>query len=431
MIKKVYARQLFDSRGNPTIEAEITTEVGVSCAIVPSGASTGMYEAVELRDGGNDYFGKGVLKAVKNVNTIISQKLVGLDEKEQFKIDELMISLDGTTNKSKLGANTILAVSMAIARAGAKSFKLELFEYLRMLYSYILEEKDIRNSIKDQKFVMPCPCFNVINGGEHAGNELNIQEYMIVPYSANNFSEAMKIGTEVYHTLKQILKEKYGSSAVNVGDEGGFAPPLKSAKEPLKLIMQAINKAGYNDKVKIALDIAASEFFKDGLYTLEGKKLTGNELLEFYKEIISEFPICSIEDPFEQNDFDSYSRLTKELNNIQIVGDDLLVTNLKRINTAIEKKACNALLLKLNQIGSLKEALEATKLSSKAGWGLMVSHRSGETEDSFIADLACALSLGQVKSGAPARSERLAKYNRILKIEEMLGDNASFSEVFK
>ncbi|HOI18537.1 MAG TPA: phosphopyruvate hydratase [Candidatus Woesearchaeota archaeon] len=432
MIKRIYARQVFDSRGNPTIEGEVTTEQGIFSSMVPSGASTGLYEAVELRDQEKDYLGKGVFKAIGNVNSIISNKIVGLDETKQFEIDEIMIRLDGTKNKSNLGANAVLAVSMAVARAGAKTLNLELFEYLKILYDSLSTEKNIdKSNIKKKEFVMPCPCFNVINGGEHAGNDLDIQEYMIVPLNAKNFSEAMKIGTEIYHTLKKILKEKYGPQAVNVGDEGGFAPPLKSAKEPLYLIMDAIKRTGYIDKVSIALDVAASEFFDNGSYMFEGKKLSGDELLDFYKEIVSEFPICSIEDPFEQNDFESYSRLTDQLKGIQVVGDDLLVTNIERIKIAIEKKACNSLLLKLNQIGTLKEALEAANLSSKSNWGVMISHRSGETEDSFIADLACALCLGQIKSGAPARSERLAKYNRILRIEEKLKERASFSRVLK
>lgn len=432
MIKNVFGRQVFDSRGNPTVEAEVRTEFGTFSAIVPSGASTGAYEAVELRDAGADYHGKGVLKAIENINSKIAKKVVGLDEKEQFKIDEMMVSIDGTKNKSNLGANAILAVSMAIARAGAKSANLRLFEYLSKLYNSLTSEKG-NNAIgtKATNFVMPCPCFNVINGGAHAGNELDIQEYMIVPANAKSFSEAMKIGTEIYHTLKDILKKRFGPNSINVGDEGGFAPPLKSAKEPLILIMEAIKTAGYTGKVKIALDIAASEFFDEGFYNFEGKRLKGNELLEFYKEISSEFPICSIEDPFEQNDFESYSKITKELSGIQIVGDDLLVTNIERINIAIKSSACNALLLKLNQIGTLKEALIAAKISNEAGWGVMVSHRSGETEDPFIADLACALSFGQIKSGAPARSERLCKYNQILRIEESLKERANFSEVFK
>jgi len=432
MIKSVFGRQMFDSRGNPTVEAEVKTELGTFSAIVPSGASTGTYEAVELRDGGADYHGKGVLKAVENINSKIAKKIIGLDENEQFKIDELMISSDGTKNKSNLGANAILAVSMAIARAGAKSANLRLFDYLSKLYNSLPSKKVAKTVAQESnKFIMPCPCFNVINGGAHAGNELDIQEYMIVPANAKSFSEAMKIGTEIYHTLKDILKKRFGPNSINVGDEGGFAPPLKSAKEPLILIMEAIKTVGYNGKVKIALDIAASEFFENGFYNFEGKNLSGNELLAFYKEIASEFPICSIEDPFEQNDFESYSKITKELSGIQIVGDDLLVTNIERINIAIKSSACNALLLKLNQIGTLKEALQAARIAGDAGWGVMVSHRSGETEDSFIADLACALPFGQIKSGAPARSERLCKYNQILRIEEMLKARAIFSEVFK
>jgi len=414
-IKRVNAREVLDSRGNPTVEAEITTSDGSFRAIVPSGASTGIYEALELRDGdGKRYSGKGVLKAVANINKIIAPAIINQDVRKQKEIDNLMIKLDSTPNKSKLGANAILAISMALCRAGAASSK-------KPLYKYIADLAGVN------EFVLPVPSFNVINGGRHAGNSLAIQEFMILPIGAKNFKEAVRMGVEVYHILKKLIKEKYGHDSINVGDEGGFAPNIKESKEALELLKTAIKNIGYAGKIKIGLDVAASEFFKDGKYDLNFKnpshqeRKTGEEMISLYKNFIKNYEIISIEDPFDQDDWDSYTKLTKEIGkDIQIVGDDLLVTNPKRISNAITKKACNALLLKLNQIGTLSEAIEACKIAKEADWGVMVSHRSGETEDTFIADLAVGLKAGQIKSGAPCRSERVAKYNQLMRIEEEL-----------
>jgi enolase len=419
-IKKIKAREILDSRGNPTIEADLITEDGLFRAMVPSGASTGVHEALELRDGDKSrYMGKGVLKAVDNVNRIIAPKIIGMDTKNQEEIDNFMINLDGTENKSKLGANAILAVSMAACKAGAAAKKIPLYMHIADLAG-----------VKD--FVMPVPSFNVINGGKHAGNRLAMQEFMLLPMGAENFKEAMRIGSEVYHALKSIIKEKYGQDATNVGDEGGFAPNIQDNKEGLELLKEAIKRAGYTEKVKIGMDCAASEFFENGKYDLdfknpdnEGKmKKTGAEMIGLYKEFINSYDIVSIEDPFDQDDWETYPELTAEVGKkVQIVGDDLLVTNPKRIREAIEKKACNSLLLKVNQIGTVTESIQACKISQEAGWGVMVSHRSGETEDSFIADLVVGLRTGQIKTGAPCRSERLAKYNQLIRIEEELTES--------
>jgi len=406
-IISVKSRQVFDSRGNPTVETEIVTEDGIFRAIVPSGASTGSHEALELRDNTKDYFGKGVLKAVSNVNNIIAPKILGLDPTKQKEIDELMIKLDGTDNKSKLGANAILSVSMAVCRAGAGAKKVPLFKHIADLSG-------------NNCLLMPVPFFNVINGGKHAGNNLDVQEFMIAPVGASSFNEAMKMGTEVYHYLKNIIKDKYGIDAVNVGDEGGFAPPLADNEEPLRLLMQAIELSGYKDKLKIALDAAASEFFDNGKYNFNGATLTADEMIEFYENLVTNYPIISLEDPLSEDDWEGFSKTTEKLKDkgVQIVGDDLLVTNPVRIKKAIEQKACNALLLKVNQIGTISEAIEAANLAKSNDFNVMVSHRSGETEDSFIADLVVGLGTGQIKSGAPCRSERLAKYNQLLRIEE-------------
>ena len=420
-IKAIKAREVLDSRGNPTVEVDLCVEKGMVRAMVPSGASTGIHEALELRD--NDekrYLGKGVLKAVDNVNKCIAPKLIGKDCTKQKEIDDIMIKLDGTQNKEKLGANTILAVSMAVCKAGALSKGVPLYKHIAELAGVT-------------EFVMPVPSMNVINGGTHAGNMLDIQEYMILPVGAPSFREAMRMGAEVYHHLKKIIKTRYGIDAINVGDEGGFAPPLNKMEEPIILLQEAIQQAGYTDKVKIGLDSAASEFFKMEHYNLEGKKLTGKELVDKYVDLCNKYPIISYEDPFDQEDFETYGELTERIGeNVQIVGDDLLVTNVKRIQKAIEMKACNALLLKVNQIGSITESIDACKLAQQNGWGVMVSHRSGETEDSFIADLVVGLKTGQIKSGAPCRSERLAKYNQLMRIEEELGDKARYAgENFK
>lgn len=429
-ITSIKARQIFDSRGNPTVEVDLTTTIGSYRAAVPSGASTGIYEALELRDGESEYMGKGVQKAVDNVNKIIAPALIGMDPTKQTEIDNKMIQeLDGTKNewgfsKSKLGANAILGVSLAVCRAGAAANGIPLYQH-------------IANLAGNKKIVLPVPAFNIINGGSHAGNALAMQEFMILPVGASTFKEAMQIGSEVYHNLKKVIKKNYGQDAVNVGDEGGFAPNINSNKEGLELIKKAIASAGYSDKVKIGMDVAASEFYtEDKKYDLNFKvqpndgsqKLESAKLRDLYKSFADEYPIVSIEDPFEQDDWSAWNDMTDKLGkNIQIVGDDLTVTNPIRVKKAIAEKSCNALLLKVNQIGSVTESIEAVRLSKQAGWGVMASHRSGETEDTFIADLAVGLSTGQIKTGAPCRSERLAKYNQLLRIEEELGSNAVYA----
>ena len=366
--------------------------------------------------------GKGVTKAVENVNTIIAPVLVGKDPTDQKAIDDLMIELDGTKNKGKLGANAILAVSMAVSKAGAAEKGVPLYKHIADLAG-------------NGKLVLPVPAFNVINGGSHAGNKLAMQEFMILPVGASTFAEAMRMGSEVYHNLKTVIKAKYGQDACNVGDEGGFAPNIQENKEGLELLKEAIEKAGYTGKIKIGMDVAAAEFYtEDKMYDLDFKtenndgsmKKSGEEMIEMYKEFCSEYPIVSIEDPFDQDDFENTGLLTGA-GVCQVVGDDLLVTNPERVATAIEAKACNALLLKVNQIGSISEAIEAVRMSKKAGWGVMASHRSGETEDSYIADLAVGLATGQIKTGAPCRSERLSKYNQLLRIEEELGADAVYA----
>jgi len=423
VIQSIHARQIFDSRGNPTVECDLVTEKGLFRAAVPSGASTGIYEACELRDGGNDYMGKGVLKAVANVNDNIAKHLISKqpDLKDQEAVDKLMLELDGTPNKTNLGANAILAVSMAACRAAAAEKGIPLYTHIASLAG-------------TKEMYLPCPAFNVINGGSHAGNKLAMQEFMMLPTGASSFSEAMKIGGEVYHNLKSVIKKKYGQDACNVGDEGGFAPNIQDNMEGLELLREAIDKAGYTGKVQIGMDVAASEFCKDGKYDLDFKNpdskpadyVTSDQMQALYKSMVDKYPVISIEDPFDQDDWDAYTKMTADLP-IQIVGDDLLVTNPTRVQTGIDKKACNALLLKVNQIGSVTEAINAAKMAHAAGWGVMVSHRSGETEDTFIADLVVGLSTGQIKTGAPCRSERLAKYNQILRIEEELGKNAKFA----
>mmetsp|Transcript_25441 Transcript_25441/g.35681 ORF Transcript_25441/g.35681 Transcript_25441/m.35681 type:complete len:435 (+) Transcript_25441:62-1366(+) len=426
-IKSIHARQIFDSRGNPTVEVDLKTDKGVFRAAVPSGASTGVHEALELRDNDKSkYVGKGVSKAIDNVNNVIAPQLIGKNVLEQTAVDNLMLSIDGTDNKGKLGANAILAVSMAVCKAGAAEKGVPLYRHIAELAG-------------NKNLLLPVPAFNVINGGSHAGNKLAMQEFMILPVGATSFTEAMRMGTEIYHNLKGIINQKYGQDATNVGDEGGFAPNIQSNKEGLELLKQAIAKAGYTDKVKIGMDVAASEFFtENGKYDLDFKTKnndgsqvkTGEEMVNLYKEFVNEYPVVSIEDPFDQDDWEHYNKLTSDIGtNIQIVGDDLLVTNPKRIKTAIEKKACNALLLKVNQIGSVTESIEACKLAQGQGWGVMVSHRSGETEDTFIADLVVGLGTGQIKTGAPCRSERLAKYNQLLRIEEELGKDAKYAGV--
>ncbi len=404
-ITAIKAREILDSRGNPTIEIDLFTKQTCQSAAVPSGASTGKHEALELHDGGKRYLGKGVEKAIRNVEQKISPLLKGVDCFEQRKIDEMMIRKDGTENKKRFGANAILGVSLAAARAANAEQKKFLFQYLHSLAGV------------NRKPAMPRPFFNVINGGKHAGNKLAFQEFMIVP-KAKSFAEALRMGSEVYHLLKEVIEKKYGKEATNVGDEGGFAPPVKRAEEVLNLLLEAIQKAGYKGKIDLALDCAASEFYKNGKYHLH-TKMSKEKLLSYYLHLIEKYSIISIEDPFEQEDFASFAELRKK-SGIQIVGDDLTVSNVDRIEEAISEGSCNCLLLKVNQIGTLTEALDAVKLAYDNGWKVMVSHRSGETEDTFIADLAVAIGCGMIKAGAPCRGERIAKYNRLLRIEEVL-----------
>lgn len=424
VIKKVHSRQIFDSRGNPTVEVDLWTEKGMFRAAVPSGASTGIYEALEMRDKDpKKYHGKSVFNAVDNVNKVIAPALADkkMDEKDQTAVDNFLLSLDGTENKSKLGANAILGVSLAVCKAGAAAKGVPLYRHIADLAG----NKDV---------ILPVPAFNVINGGSHAGNKLAMQEFMILPTGAKSFTEAMRMGTEVYHHLKSVIKKKYGQDACNVGDEGGFAPNILDNKEGLELLKTAIANAGYTAEIEIGMDVAASEFCKDKKYDLDFKNpnsnpndwLTSDQLADVYKDFVKNYPVVSIEDPFDQDDWEAYTKMTADTS-IQIVGDDLLVTNPKRVQKGIDLKAANALLLKVNQIGSVTESIQACKMSQNAGWGVMVSHRSGETEDTFIADLVVGLCTGQIKTGAPCRSERLAKYNQILRIEEELGDKAVFA----
>ncbi|MFH1786443.1 MAG: phosphopyruvate hydratase [archaeon] len=405
-IREVRARQILDSRGNPTVEVDVRTSKGFGRAAVPSGASTGSYEAVELRDKGKSYGGKSVLNAVENVNKVIAPKLMGHAATDQKDIDALMAELDGTDNKGKLGANAILGVSMAVAKAAADAGKVPLYKYLS----------------ETMQFSMPVPFMNVINGGKHAGNSLDIQEYMIAPIGAKSFSEAVMMCSEVYHSLKLMLKMMYGPPATNVGDEGGFAPPISDYAEPLNIMLKAVEQCGYGGKVKLALDAASSEFFSKGKYTISGKPYSGPELVDFYTSLCKEYPIISLEDPFSEDDWGGFSSITKKLaGKVAIVGDDLFVTNPSRLQKGIGKGAANSLLLKVNQIGTVTEAKDAAKLAFGSKYSVMVSHRSGETEDTFISDLAVGIGADRIKSGAPARGERTAKYNQLLRIEESLG----------
>ncbi|CAG0897647.1 unnamed protein product [Darwinula stevensoni] len=430
-IQRIKARQIFDSRGNPTVEVDVVTEKGLFRAAVPSGASTGVHEALELRDQiKGEYHGKGVKTAIKNVNEELGPAIVAknFDPTQQEAIDKFMLEQDGTENKSKYGANAILGISLAVCKAGAVHKGLPLYRYIAELAG----NKDV---------ILPVPAFNVINGGSHAGNGLAMQEFMILPTGATSFSEAMRMGSEIYHHLQKVIKGRFGLDATAVGDEGGFAPNILNNKDALQLISDAIAAAGYTGKIDIGMDVAASEFHRDGLYDLDFKNpnsdkskwLQPDQLADLYKEFIKDFPIVSIEDPFDQDHWDAWSKICGSVNiqgdleSRQIVGDDLTVTNPKRIQMAVDKKACNCLLLKVNQIGSVTEAIQAHELAKKNGWGTMVSHRSGETEDTFIADLVVGLCTGQIKTGAPCRSERLAKYNQILRIEEELGGNAKYA----
>ncbi len=412
----VSAREILDSRGNPTIETTVITEISRGTAAVPSGASTGAREALELRDIGERYGGKGVLKAVDNVNEVIASELLGMDVRNQYKIDKIMLDLDGTDDKSNLGANAILSVSLAAARAGAYASELPLYRYLGRLNDVLL----------------PVPFMNVLNGGEHAGNELDIQEYMIAPTGAENIREAVRIGAEVYHELGDKLVSKYGNSAINVGDEGGYAPPLKDPFEPLELILETLEETGYDKVVDLAIDCAGSEFYKNESYHFAGETLTSEEMVEFYGRLIEEYPVISIEDPLSEDDWSGFVELTDRIGDeVQIIGDDLFVTNQELVMEGIEKGACNCLLLKVNQIGSLTEAMDAASMAFRNGYGVQISHRSGETCDDFIADLSVALSSGQIKAGAPARSERTAKYNRLMEIEEQLGESSRYGSIIK
>ncbi|MCK5044438.1 phosphopyruvate hydratase [Candidatus Parcubacteria bacterium] len=405
-IKKIIAREILDSRGNPTVEVDLTTESGVFRASVPSGASTGKYEAQEIRDKAKRYNGKGVLKAIKNVEQIIAPKLKGRDVIDQEKIDQLLVELDGTENKSRLGANAILPVSIAVCRAAAAIKGVPLYFYI--------------SEISKSKCKLPVASFNVINGGAHAGNDLAVQEFMIAP-RMSSFKESLRVAVEIYHSLKEILKKNFGKSAVNIGDEGGFAPPLTTAEQALDLLVKAISKAGYKGKVGIMLDVAASEFYKKGKYEMKKAVFTKEKLLAYYLNLVKKYPIIGIEDPFSQDDWTSFAAITEQTKkNITIIGDDLLCTNPKRIKQAKDKQACNGIILKPNQIGTVTEALEAAKVTKSFGWKIMVSHRSGETNDDFIADLAVGLSANFIKTGAPTRGERLAKYNRLLRIEQEL-----------
>jgi len=428
-ITKVHARQVYDSRGNPTVEVDVVTETGLHRAIVPSGASTGQHEACELRDGDKEKWGgKGVLKAVANVNEKIGPALIKeeIDVTDQTKVDEFLIKLDGTANKTELGANAILGVSLAVAKAGAAAKSVPLYAHI----------SDLAGTKKP--FVLPVPFMNVLNGGSHAGGRLAFQEFMIVPCEAPSFTEAMRQGAEVYQMLKTLAKKRYGQSAGNVGDEGGVAPDIQTAEEALELISDAIEQAGYRGSMKIAMDVASSEFYKEDVkkYDLDFKNpdsdsekwLTYEQLATMYSELCEKYPIVSIEDPFAEDDWEAWSYFYKSQGEkIQIVADDLTVTNPLRIKKAIDLKASNALLLKVNQIGTLTESIQAAKDSYADGWGVMVSHRSGETEDVTIADIVVGIRAGEIKTGAPCRSERLAKLNQILRIEEELGSNAVYA----
>ena len=408
-IRAVKARQIFDSRGNPTIECEVKTGFGRFIAAVPSGASTGTREAKELRDGGKRFNGLGVTNAVRNVNEVLSVAVRGRDCRKQTEIDANLIKEDGTPFKEKLGANALLAVSLAVAKAGAVAQKKELYDYLAQM--------------SGRTPSLPVPALNIINGGKHAGNKIDFQEYQLLPLKFKTFEEAFGAGVEVFHVLKKSLEKKYGKGAINVGDEGGFAPQLSKVEEPLDEILGAVETAGYASQMALAMDVAASSFANTTdfgtTYTVEGKKISSDALLKEYEALLDSYPIVSIEDPFSEDDYGAWEKMTGKLGKrLQIMGDDLTVSQKRFVEESISKKRANALLLKVNQVGTLSEAVESANTAFSAGWGVQVSHRSGETNDAFIADLAVGLGCGQIKSGAPCRGERLAKYNRILAIEE-------------
>ena len=412
-IKSVHAREILDSRGNPTVEVEVELDdKTIGRAAVPSGASTGAFEAAELRDGGSRYLGKGVQTAVNNVNNKIAPVVIGLNAQAQRDLDVKMIELDGSKNKSNLGANAILGVSLATARAVALSKNQSLFKYLG----------------GQEAKTLPVPMMNILNGGAHADTNVDIQEFMIAPIGAENFKESIRWGAEIYHSLKSVLKKK--GLATSIGDEGGFAPNLESNRAALDLILVAIESAGFKagSQIALAMDVAATEFFADGKYKFEGKQLTSDQMIDYYSELVQSYPLVSIEDPLDEDDWSGWAKLTANLGEkIQIVGDDLFVTNPERLQRGIDSKTANALLVKVNQIGSLTETIDAVNLAHKNNYKSMMSHRSGETEDTTIADLAVALNCGQIKTGAPARSERVAKYNQLLRIEEELGSTTVYA----
>ncbi|MBE77115.1 MAG: phosphopyruvate hydratase [Candidatus Marinimicrobia bacterium] len=417
-IKNIHAREILDSRGNPTIEVDVLIENNIiGRAAVPSGASTGDFEAVELRDNDNNrYMGRGVINAVNNVNEELNKALIGLDVNEQSKIDNTMIELDGTENKSRLGANAILGVSMASIRAAAKLNNCPLYKYLS----------------PNNNLVMPVPMMNILNGGSHADNTVDIQEFMIFPFGAKNFSHSLRIGTEIFHQLKSELSQK--GLNTSVGDEGGFAPNLESNEQALELIITAIKNSGYipGEEVFIALDIAASELFNDGLYNLksENKAYSSVEMIDYLNGLVDKYPIISIEDGLDENDWGGWKKLNNKLGaDIQIVGDDLTVTSIKRLQRAINEKSMNSILIKLNQIGTITETIQAVELAKNVGYGAVISHRSGETEDTIIADFSVAMGMGQIKTGSASRSDRVSKYNQLLRIEEELGQNARLATI--
>ena len=413
IIEALGAREILDSRGNPTVEVEVLLEDGTAArAAVPSGASTGAFEAVELRDGGKRYLGKGVENAIKNIHDIIAPEVLGLDAQDQRLVDETMIDLDGTKNKAKLGANAILGVSLAVAKASAESADLSLFKYVG----------------GNNAHVLPVPMMNILNGGAHADTNVDIQEFMVAPIGADSFKESLRWGAEIYHSLKSVLKKR--GLVTSIGDEGGFAPNLESNRAALDLILEAIEGAGFKagKEIALAMDVAATEFYENGKYSFEGKQLSSAEMISYYAGLVSSYPLVSIEDPLNEDDWDGWAAITKELGNkVQLVGDDLFVTNPERLSRGIAAATANAMLVKVNQIGSLTETLDAVEMAHRAGYRNMMSHRSGETEDVTIADLAVATNCGQIKTGAPARSERVAKYNQLLRIEDELAEGAVYA----
>jgi len=412
-INRIEARQILDSRGNPTIEVGVETQAGVFYATVPSGASTGKYEAVELRDEGHEYMGRGVSGAVKNINEIIAPKLVGQDVTLQQELDEKMIEMDGTGNKSQLGGNALCAVSLGLCRAGAGTKGLELFQYVKRI-----AQKEHWISVDEYR--IPSPSFNIINGGAHAGNDLDFQEFMIAP-QAESFSEKLRIGVEIYHRLKARLAKRYGELATSLGDEGGFAPPLNLPVQAIDLILFSAKELGYEEEIGLILDVAASQFLSNDHYEMGGQEFSSEELISYYQELSSRYPILGLEDPLAEDDWEGFQEITKRMGDeIMIIGDDLLVTNPKRIKECQQKKAANSMILKINQIGTVSEALSAAKLAQESNWKIIVSHRSGETTDDFIADFAVGIGADFIKTGAPARGERVVKYNRLLKIAEEL-----------